>query len=77
MKAHSKFRFPNRVIAETYIKARGREFNWSPTRQKFTEINTADSDFNYSAMIWLMEHDWLVQLPFNAASFATVFKMKD
>lgn len=56
-------KFPNKMVKATYLVALGRTFTWSPTRQVFTD-ESGNSDYNYSAMVWLKEHGILEQLPF-------------
>lgn len=70
-------KFPNKMISEAYEAARGHVFTWSPARHIFTDQN-GSCEYNYDAMIWLREHGWLVELPYDLGNgFSRKFAIKE
>lgn len=57
-------KFPNKMIQSAYQAALDKTFTWSPTRQVFTD-ESGNTNYNYSAMIWLKDNGVLQQLPYS------------
>lgn len=68
-------RFPNKMVKDTYDKAIGHQFTWSPSRQVFTDENKC-STYNYWAMLWLKENGFMVMRPIKAGNLVCVFEIK-
>lgn len=66
---------PNKKVQETYNKAKGQTFTWSPTRQVFTD-QSGNTDYDYSAMLWLKHNRYLKPLPFDKSSTSIVTKFQ-
>jgi hypothetical protein len=69
-------KFPNKMITETYSKASGRVFTHSPSFYKFTD-EQGSSEYNYSAMLWLLENKFLVQEPWDGNCIVFKYKVKE
>lgn len=67
--------FPNKMIQMAYNSAIGKSFTWSPTFQKFTDED-CNSDYDYSAMLWLKENNWLFEQPCDTSDFVLKFRVK-
>ena len=54
--------FPNKMLALAYERALGKTFTHSPAYKRFTD-ECGCHDYNYNAMVWLMDHGVLEALP--------------
>jgi hypothetical protein len=70
------FRFPNKYVREVYLKAKGHTFTYSPIYRKFFDENK-NSDYNYTAMEWLMDNKILVLLPMTPQFSSNQYKVKE
>lgn len=68
-------KLPNKMIQEAYDAAVGKIFTWSPTYQRFTDEH-GSSDYDYSAMLWLKENNWLLEQPYDPSDFVLKFRVK-
>lgn len=68
-------RFPNKMLQASYDKAVGKTFTWSPTYQRFID-ESGSSDYDYSAMLWLKENNWLLEQPYDSSDFVLKFRVK-
>lgn len=68
-------KLPNKMIQAAYNKAVDKTFTWSPTNQRFTD-ESGSFDYDYSAMLWLKEHGWLLEQPCDTSDFVLKFRVK-
>lgn len=69
-------KLPNKMLTETYNKAIGKIFTHSPVFQKFTD-EQGDNEYNYSAMLWLLNNKYLVIQPYDNKSIVYKYKVKE
>lgn len=60
MKYHKRPRskFPNKVIEQTYEKAKGRTFTRLTSDMSFRDEKRSD-DYNHHALQWLLDHGYM------------------
>lgn len=69
--------FPNKMITEAYDAVDGKVLTKSIVNRKFTDQNGC-SDYNYNAVQWLIDNNWIVELPYNPPKcFALQWKRRD
>jgi hypothetical protein len=68
-------KFASKVVESTYQKAIGHTFNHRPSKQRFVDEN-GSTDYNYWAMIWLLDEGILQSSYDITKSFATQFTIK-
>jgi hypothetical protein len=68
-------KFPNKVVEKAYEKAKGKIFTWSSFYQVFTDEN-GNSEYNYSAMLWLKDNGYMTLLPWAGGSIVYRFQLK-
>lgn len=61
-------KFPNRKIERAYNQALDKVFTHSPTLRYFTDSQGC-KEYDYYAMLWLKDNNYLVQLPFDEKKF--------
>lgn len=57
-------KFPNKKIERAYTQALDKVFTHSPTFRCFTDSEGC-KEYDYYAMLWLKDKNYLVQLPFD------------
>lgn len=68
-------KFPSKKIERVYNRAIGKVFTWSPSRQVFADQD-GETDYDYSAMLWLKEKGILFTLPYDGKSISFKFVLK-
>lgn len=68
-------KLPNKMLQAAYDAALDKTFTWSPTYQRFTDQH-GNSDYNYSAMLWLKDNGFFVEQPYNPDDFVLKFRLK-